>query len=89
MEAKTSGYNHDLCEHLHREINTRLDKGETRMNALSEAIHGNGKPGLNGRVDKIELILQRQESLMWRFLQPALPIIYGLILAGIYAKFGT
>jgi hypothetical protein len=85
----TANYNHDLCDHKHKEIDSRLEKGEAKMNALSEAIHGNGKPGLNGRVDKIELILQRQESLMWRILQPALPVIYGLLLAGLYAKYGT
>ena len=74
-------YNHDLCIKLHQEIDRRLDKGETTMNAIFNILRDNGKVGLMTRVDRIERAIDRNESLLWRILTPALPLIYGGIAA--------
>jgi len=51
------------------------------MNAIYKLLRGNGDLGLITRVNRIEQAISRNESLLWRVLTPALPLIYGAIAA--------
>lgn len=74
-------YNHDLCIKLHTDIDKRLERGDQTMNAIYKLLRGNGEVGLVTRVDRIEQAYARNQSLLWRILTPALPLIYGAIAA--------
>lgn len=76
-------YNHELCVKLHADIEHRLERGDETMNAIYKLLRGNGDIGLVTRVDRIEQAFARNQSLLWRVLTPALPLIYGIIAAAI------
>jgi hypothetical protein len=77
-------YNHDLCLKLHADIEHRLERGDQMMQAIWTVLRdGNGKPSHETRIDRIERAMERNNSLLWRFLTPALPLIYGVIAAGV------
>jgi len=76
-------YNHDLCIKMHADIDKRLERGDQTMNAIYRMLRGNGDIGLVTRVDRIEQAFARNQSLLWRFLTPALPLIYGIVAAAI------
>jgi hypothetical protein len=76
-------YNHELCVKLHADIEHRLERGDETMNAIYKLLRGNGDIGIVTRVDRIEQAFARNQSLLWRVLTPALPIIYGIIAAAI------
>ena len=76
-------YNHELCVKLHADIEHRLERGDQTMNAIYKLLRGNGDIGLVTRVDRIEQAFARNQSLLWRVLTPALPLIYGAIVAGL------
>lgn len=76
-------YNHALCLKMHADIDNRLERGEQTMNAIYKLLRGNGDIGLVTRVDRIEQAFARNQSLLWRIITPALPLIYGAILAAI------
>lgn len=76
-------YNHELCVKLHADIEHRLERGDQTMNAIYKLLRGNGDIGLVTRVDRLEQMYTRNQSLLWRFLTPALPLIYGIIAAAI------
>ena len=76
-------YNQELCERKHQEIEHELAQERETMARICEILRGNGKSGLIARVDSIEQILVRQESVFWRILTPALPMLYGAIMAAI------
>jgi len=76
-------YNHDLCIKMHADIEHRLERGDQTMNAIYRMLRGNGDIGLVTRVDRIEQAFARNQSLLWRFLTPALPLIYGIVAAAI------
>ena len=76
-------YNHALCLKMHADIDKRLEHGDQTMNAIYKLLRGNGDIGLVTRVDRIEQAFARNQSLLWRVLTPALPLIYGIIAAGL------
>lgn len=76
-------YNHDLCIKIHADIDKRLEHGDQTMNAIYRMLRGNGDIGLVTRVDRIEQAFARNQSLLWRVLTPALPLIYGIVAAAI------
>ena len=76
-------YNHELCVKLHADIEHRLERGDQTMNAIYKLLRGNGDIGLVTRVDRIEQAFARNQSLLWRVLTPALPLIYGIVAAAI------
>ena len=76
-------YNHDLCIKLHADIDKRLEHGDQTMNAIYKLLRGNGEIGLATRLDRLEQMYARNQSLFWRFLTPALPLIYGIVAAAI------
>ena len=76
-------YNHDLCIKIHADIDKRLEHGDQTMNAIYKLLRGNGDIGLATRLDRLEQMYTRNQSLLWRFLTPALPLIYGIVAAAI------
>ena len=76
-------YNHDLCIKMHADIDKRLEHGDQTMNAIYKLLRGNGEIGLATRLDRLEQMYARNQSLFWRFLTPALPLIYGIVAAAI------
>ena len=76
-------YNHELCVKLHADIDKRLEHGDQTMNAIYKLLRGNGDIGLATRLDRLEQMYTRNQSLFWRFLTPALPLIYGIVAAAI------
>ena len=76
-------YNHDLCIKMHADIDKRLEHGDQTMNAIYKLLRGNGDIGLATRLDRLEQMYARNQSLLWRFLTPALPLIYGIVAAAI------
>lgn len=76
-------YNHDLCIKMHADIDKRLEHGDQTMNAIYKLLRGNGDIGLVTRLDRLEQVYMRNQSLLWRFLTPALPLIYGIVAAAI------
>ncbi len=76
-------YNHDLCIKMHADIDKRLERGDQTMNAIYKLLRGNGDIGLVTRLDRLEQMYTRNQSLLWRFLTPALPLIYGIVAAAI------
>jgi len=76
-------YNHDLCIKIHADIDKRLEHGDQTMNAIYKLLRGNGDIGLATRLDRLEQMYTRDQSLLWRFLTPALPLIYGIVAAAI------
>lgn len=75
-------YNRELCAEMHREINSRLDKGEIKMNDHERILRGdgNGNKGVVHRVDTVEqcIVEMRRErmennTLFWRFMTPCIP----------------
>ena len=76
-------YNHDLCIKMHADIDKRLEHGDQTMNAIYKLLRGNGDIGLVTRLDRLEQMYTRNQSLLWRFLTPALPLIYGIVAAAI------
>lgn len=82
-------YNHDLCIKLHADIEKRLEHGDQTMNAIYRLLRGNGDIGLVTRVDRIEQAFARNQSLLWRILTPALPLIYGAIAALVVMYFSA
>ena len=76
-------YNHELCVKLHADIDKRLEHGDQTMNAIYKLLRGNGDIGLATRLDRLEQMYARNQSLLWRFLTPALPLIYGIVAAAI------
>lgn len=76
-------YNHDLCIKMHADIDKRLEHGDQTMNAIYKLLRGNGEIGLATRLDRLEQMYARNQSLLWRFLTPALPLIYGIVAAAI------
>lgn len=76
----------DLCEQKHGEIMRGMAHIEDKVDSLTDAVLGNGKPGLRETqlvVAAIQTRLDKQDSALWRFISPALPILYGLIFGGI------
>ena len=76
-------YNHELCVKLHADIDKRLEHGDQTMHAIYKLLRGNGEIGLATRLDRLEQMYARNQSLLWRFLTPALPLIYGIVAAAI------
>ena len=48
----------DICKGEFASVHTKLDR-------MDEAIRGNGKPGLNTRLDRLEQDAKRQARLIW------------------------
>jgi len=48
----------NICKGEFGELHTKLDR-------MDEAIRGNGKPGLNTRLDRLEQDAKRQARLIW------------------------
>mgnify|MGYP006883600571 CR=1 FL=1 len=91
-ERAASEYNHELCIRLHQELDKRLESGENTMNAIYAILRDNGKVGLMTRVDRLEQAFvslqkmqERRDSMIWRFIQPGLPLFYGLVAAAVWA----
>jgi len=48
----------DICKGEFASIHTKLDR-------MDESIRGNGKPGINTRLDRLEQDAKRQARLIW------------------------
>lgn len=47
------------------DIAERLGKIEAKIDKLDEAIRGNGKPGINTRLDRLEGAESRRSRIVW------------------------
>ena len=77
-------YNQELCDQKHRSIEEDRHEDRQVIHDIVEILRGNGKPGLITRLDRVERRQDAADSLFWRVLTPALPLIYGAIAAALY-----
>ena len=61
MTTDCQSQDETTCRHEFREIHRKLDRRD-------EAIRGNGKPGLQVRLDRLEQDARRQGRLIWLLL---------------------
>jgi hypothetical protein len=69
-------FNHELCEELHRRIESRLDAGEDKMTALERC--GNNH---EQRLAIMETIAARKESVFWQIMPWVFATISGVVTA--------
>ena len=59
----------------------RLIRMEESLINIDKCLRGNGDRGLKDRVKNLEDLHLSQNTVFWRFLTPALPVLYGAVFA--------
>ncbi len=55
----------DTEKHIAGGIERRLDAIERKLDRIDESIRGNGTPGINVRLDRLEQSARRQSRMIW------------------------
>lgn len=77
-------YNEKQCDERHVNVNDWQHEKDGELKRIWKILTGNGDIGLVGRVDRIEQILVRQQSVFWRLVTPAIPTLYFAVGVGVW-----
>ncbi len=82
MTIPTNDYNRDMCDLRHLHLADTLARIDERLERIETTLRGNGTPGVARRLERVETLVTRYETLAWRVIAPLIPLALAALVTG-------